>query len=132
MTDELEQPRMTVAEIGVMREIVKWRREAGHLFAPMNSRYLGHWAEWRDGARAFGREVTVDHSIPGKFAVRPEGRYVTGRWYVALSFTEAVDILVALGYLPARFSTAYRAGWDAAMDDERVMHDDSRYPAVTA
>jgi hypothetical protein len=28
--------------------------------------------------------------------------------------TEAVDVLVALGFLPARFSSAYRSGWDKA------------------
>lgn len=36
-----------------------------------------------------------------------------GRDYWVASIAEAVDLLVTLGILPARFSTAYRAGWDA-------------------
>jgi hypothetical protein len=38
-------------------------------------------------------------------------------WYRAHSVTEAVDLLAALGYLPARFSSAWWAGWNAAAMD---------------
>lgn len=34
--------------------------------------------------------------------------------YWVASIAEAVDVLVALGIAPARFSTVYRAGWDAS------------------
>jgi hypothetical protein len=30
------------------------------------------------------------------------------------TITEAINVLVALGYLPPRFSSAYRSGWNAS------------------
>lgn len=38
---------------------------------------------------------------------------ILGVNYMVMSVAEAVDVLVALGILPHRFSTAYRAGYDA-------------------
>lgn len=125
-----EVKTMTVAEIGVMREIVRWRRTQGYRCEVVSSRVLGHWVEWEEAYNR--RSVTVDRSVPEQFAVREVGRFAYNQWYAAKNFTEAVDMLVALGYLPARFSTAYRAGWDAGCDSERVRVDWSEYPAVSA
>lgn len=43
-------------------------------------------------------------------------RIAANRYWVA-SVTEAVDLLVALGIAPTRFSTAYQAGWDVGRED---------------
>jgi hypothetical protein len=37
--------------------------------------------------------------------------------YPVRTVAEAVDILAALNVIPARFSTAYRAGWDTGRED---------------
>jgi hypothetical protein len=43
---------------------------------------------------------------------------------------EAVDVLAALGIVPARFSTAYRAGWDAGYEDSEQVVTPDAYRAV--
>lgn len=48
-----------------------------------------------------------------------EGR-VVGTNYPVASITEAVDLLVTLGIVPARFSTAYRAGYNAANQARQI------------
>jgi hypothetical protein len=104
MTDT--RPRMTVREIALMREIVKWRKVGDITPARLGRmpcyRYPDHRAvvlTWWDDSVT----VTTDywHEPYSRHRVR--------------SFTEAVDLLVALGYLPARFSTAYAEGWYSAL-----------------
>jgi hypothetical protein len=97
------KPRMTVREIALMRAIVKWRKANG-VEVPGPQSYRNH----------DGRLVTrTAYFGPAEIGVAP--RYgVTIEWHRVHSFTNAVDLLVALGYLPARFSSAYAAGWHAA------------------
>jgi hypothetical protein len=124
MTEQDEMVRMTVAEIAVMREIVKWRKAEGVDFWRSRAP-LGEWAEWhirRDGKRL---AVIVEH--PKTSPVLGWGRdeyWVPITWEPGINtFTQAVDVIVALGFLPARFSSAYRAGWEEALEDERMKTD---------
>jgi hypothetical protein len=114
MSDD-EMVRMTVAEIGVMREIVKWRKTEGVTL--WRSRSLGHFIDWsvrRDGVKAC---VTVETpSTWPRLGWTHRGETIYDAWLELRNFTEGVDLLVALGFLPARFSSSYRAGWDARAD----------------
>ena len=103
------KPRMTVAEIALMREIVRWRRNNG-----VRYRHLIHTWDGGHGAKAPAVHVSVAGETMGVW--RPHADDLRSHWtYLWVeSFTQAVDLLVALGYLPPRFSSAYRAGWHAA------------------
>jgi hypothetical protein len=111
-TDPDLRPRMTVAEIALMREIVKWRR--GHADIDYNPL----WSQYRtnDGGVVAWVALDADNDYP-MVGVSPNyygyPQNTPMEWHRVHSFTEAVDLLVALGYLPARFSTAYRAGYEA-------------------
>jgi hypothetical protein len=103
MTTTNARPRLTDREIALMREIVKWRKANGvHYRGPSK---IGQFIEW------VGQEQAVCFEIlDGEIGWGPIGR-IYGPWIAVGSVTEAVDLLVALGYLPARFSTAYRDGF---------------------
>ena len=116
MTDTTAR-RMTVAEIALMRAVVAWRRANGVTYWKA-ARILGRFAQWSESGRD-GRQVSVDF-YRGDDA--PYAQMVVGRrqeFYGmkvgdGYNVTEAIDILVSIGYLPKRFSSAYRVGWDAA------------------
>lgn len=109
---ETETPRMALAEIALMRAIVHWRRANDIEYVPLFSRYCGEdnrTVAWT----ALGAQLAP------RVGVTPNYHRALLVWYPVTTVTETVDMLVALGYLPARFSTAYRAGWDASA----VWHD---------
>ena len=54
----------------------------------------------------------------------------TTRRLPVASIAEAVDLLVALGIVPVRFSTAYRAGWDAGLQYAEVAHYGAEFTRV--
>jgi len=54
----------------------------------------------------------------------------TGKSYWVASIAEAVDVLCALGILPARFSTSYRAGWDAMSGYAERAHYGAEFAAI--
>ncbi len=58
----------------------------------------------------------VDFDEDG-ITVRRDGRFGWGDRYLFRSVTEGVDLAVALGLLPADFSSAYRAGVAARSTD---------------
>lgn len=96
-------PRMTVEEIRLMRAIVRWRRANG---VDLRA-WRGCWV------LPDGSQISYETTDPAEVAHEPQGRGGL-QWIRVRSVTQAVDLLVALGYLPARFSSAYRAGWHAA------------------
>ena len=121
-------PRMTVAEIALMREIIAWRK--AHEIDFVKRRVYGapYWKDYRTG-----KEVWFESEEEQSMAL-VAGRDVWAVHISAESVTQAVDVLVTFGYLPARFSSAYRAGWHAAQqwyDDQarddaefrRLFHD---------
>ena len=104
MTGTVTTPRMTAGEIRLMRAVVRWRREMGIDF-------IASAALWREpvvGGHAVSYDPPFSH-----LGISHHGK--AWQWITVGSVTEAVDILVAKGFLPARFSSAFRAGWDGAL-----------------
>lgn len=105
--------RMTVREIALMREIVKWRKANRIDYLPDHSRYLtagGRTVAWTTLDISWDKPMVGVSPAYYASAGSPGMPY---EWHCVHSFTEAVDLLAALGYLPARFSTAYLAGYRA-------------------
>lgn len=104
-------------DVHLLREIAKWRRAAGiDLWRSHGN--LGRFTNWSE-IGSDGHQVSIDfeRSDEGWRATMTIGRRrelggmkIDDTW----TLTEAVDVLVAVGYLPARFSSAYRLGWDKA------------------
>lgn len=102
--------RLTPDEIALLREIARWRRNNGcdliFQLADVLRLADGRAFTWlRPGSHAVCMKigVTQDYASGGPFT-----------WHRVVSITQGVDLLVALSYLPPRFSSAYRAGWRAA------------------
>lgn len=116
--------RMSVDEIALMREIVRWRR-GRTLAKPYAARaefYRNRWhalgGDWAEVAY----EIPEVDEYNDAYAVLyySRGRYSSYATIEVRTVTQAVDLLVALGFLPLRFSSGYRAGWHAS----QVWHDD--------
>jgi hypothetical protein len=101
--------RLTADEIALMREIVGWRRNHEIDFVRRIIPYgAPYWKDYRTG-----REVWFEYRTGNSVSVVADG----GEWPVQIpagTLTQTVDVLVAYGYLPQRFSSAYRAGWQAS------------------
>jgi hypothetical protein len=118
VTDEDEQPqRMTVDEIAVLREVARWRRNHDVAFFQWRPGVgFGPFTEWRawlnDDAAGQRRRVSVVYTPTDSVVevVRHNGK--EGFQLIPCrTVTEAVDMIVALGLLPPRFSSAYLKGW---------------------
>lgn len=101
-----------------MRAIAAWRREMGIDYWRARGNW-GRFIQWSAPGRG-GAQVSVDleRGDDGPYAEMTAGkRSESGGLIVGddRTLTEAVDVLVALGYLPSRFSSAYAEGWYAAM-----------------
>jgi hypothetical protein len=122
-TDE-KGKTLTTEEIGLLREIARWRRANGVSFFQWRPGVgFGVFSEWKKYVnRDESVNVSYEPDRSGGEEKRP--RLLVARNYYrdelqvlpVSTITEAVDVLVALGYLPARFSSAYRAGWEARAD----------------
>lgn len=147
MSEGNEVRRMTVDEIAVMREVVKWRKANGVEFylaalSPLQGVPQG-WASWSHhktiNGRLHKREVSWDRS-QAEIGEVSDYHAQSFRWHEVDSVQQAIDLLVVYGYLPLRFSLAYRGGWwgrdsfsrgEADPDRERDFYgDDERFPAV--
>ena len=110
-------------DVHLLREIAKWRRANGIEFFQWRAtgRNFGAFTEWKQFRSTPDGQVQFNVSYePGSESRYPEF-YVTSDYkrqsvqaLPVRTVTEAVDVLVALGYLPPRFSSAYRAGWEAS------------------
>ena len=106
--------RMTAAEMVVLREIVRWRRVTG-------GEYLHHASCLRLGDRSQIAWLATDSyatcmkvGVSRDYAVQPYS------WHRIDSVQQGIDLLVALCYLPMRFSSAYRAGYDIGRQHSNV------------
>lgn len=117
-----ETRRMTTDEIALMREIVWWRRlVTGE--RPYVEYYQRRWhSGWRDESREIAFELPKVDDPEDAYAIvyYCTGQYASYTKFEARTLTEAVDVLCAFGYLPARFSTAYRMGYNACMLAHRI------------
>lgn len=103
----MSQAKLTLDEVALLREVFRWARN--------HDVTRTAWGDaWRQGLK--GKMVTRDENTIGW---APD-RWSDYHWLAVDSIAQAVDVLVAVGYLPQRFSSAYRAGWDASA----VWHDD--------
>jgi hypothetical protein len=104
---------VTPAERALLRELVRWARTEGGMDygSPvfMWTRRIGVPDEQWWGVTFYAREWEAGETARLDIWRWPDN--TQGYW--VRSVAEAVDVLVALGIAPARFSTAYRAGWDA-------------------
>lgn len=109
MTDPDETVHMTPAEISLYREILRWCRNHG--VTPIHFAWGRTWRRVGD----LHTPVVAWERRSGDPAI---GLCTTGgqpyQWHGAANLTRAVDILVAYGFLPPRFASAYGAGWHAA------------------
>lgn len=113
MEDEDRPVRMTVREIALMRRIIAYRKE--HEIEFVRRRVMGTY--WVD---AFGHTGPKRRSVALDLKSSPRAPFATCagvhhpyRWLPAESLTQAVDLLVAYGYLPAKFSSSY---WNGTAD----------------
>lgn len=108
MPDEEETVRMTVREIALMRRIIAWRMTNEIEF--VRRRMLGtYWVDTFGLTGAKGRAVAIDLTQMDALGTCA-GRYASYCWHEVESVTQGVDVLVAYGYLPARFASAYFNG----------------------
>jgi len=114
---------MTPAERSLLLALFRWARAEGLEYGTTS------WWCHRTGPREdwWG----VDFNVGDECMTIWRGR-MTGRSYFVASVTEAVDLVVALGMVPARFSAAYRAGWDAACGAARPASEWARVLPVVA
>lgn len=95
---------MAPTERALLLAVMRWARAEGIEFES------AYWWTRRGPIEQHWGVSLLDGESP--FLTVWRGRD-TGRDYWVRSLAEAIDLLVTLGILPARFSTAYRAGWDA-------------------
>lgn len=110
-------------EIGLLKEVARWRRANGVTYFQWRpGKGFGVMTEWKLWIGT-GRERKVAN-VTYEPARDWHGARLAGTtdYYGSVDFkelpantvVEAIDMLVVLGYLPVRFSSAYRAGWNAA------------------
>jgi hypothetical protein len=111
---------VTRAERTLLLAVFRWARTEGGM----------QWGRWhyrwtrQSGPREQWLGIDFDRE-DGEYLSIYRGR-ASGRDYWVADIAEAVDVLAALGILPLRFSTAYRAGYDACMRAHRIA--ESRMP----
>lgn len=98
---------MTPAERKLLGAVLRWARADGVTVS---------WHRWTRRGPIEQRWGVVHDGHEQKLTIW-RGRD-TGKDYWVTSIAEALDVLAALGIVPARFSTAYRAGWDAYIEAE--------------
>ena len=113
--DEDKKVVLSEQDIALLRAIARWRRDNGvNYFQWRPGKGFGAMTEWYLFTDRKRRTVSYEPGdVPEVAVVRD---YYGGEGFTVLptsTVTETVDVLVALGFLPARFSSAYRAGWDA-------------------
>jgi hypothetical protein len=106
-------------DVHLLREIARWRRNGGQwtYFQWRPGRNFGAFTEWSRFESDRNVKVSYDPGSESRFpglTVTIDYRCEPVKELPVRTVTEAVDVLVALGFLPARFSSAYRVGWDKA------------------
>lgn len=108
---------MTPSERTLLLALFRWARAKGGLA------YGTHYTWTRLGPREqrWGVSFYPGDWEPGEpVALEIWRGRDTMKTYWVTDVAEAVDLVAALGIVPARFSTAYRAGYDACMRAHRI------------
>ena len=122
MTDQMERPRLSMDDIALLCEISRWRRNHGVSYFQWRPGVgFGPFSEWKRYGDN-GLQINVSYEPDRTDSDDPRPHVAVTKNYYGGEFahlpygtvTQIVDMLVALGYLPPRFSSAYRAGWHAA------------------
>jgi hypothetical protein len=120
MSDDDEARHLTADEIGLLKEVARWRRNHDVTFSLHKGAgwWTRGWVSWDEPRNAAGIRRSVTFELDKEAGLGEVSDYhgQSFRWHEVNSVTQAVDVLVAYGYLPPRFSSAYRAGWDARAD----------------
>lgn len=102
---------MTAAERTLLLAVLRWARDEGAVATRLWPSDLAWYVAADDGA-----SVLFTHG-----ARRIKVRRGAGHTAMPVAdIRQAVDLLAALGVIPARFSSAYRAGWDACVGIMRI------------
>jgi hypothetical protein len=104
---------LSIADIALMRQLIAWRKEVGVEIRPERGAWVDMTKPFRGGQRWITRDMAASDSGEPEVGFGSDYATSPATWIRVSSLTEAVDILVAKGYVPARFSSAYLAGWDA-------------------
>lgn len=116
MTDiETERRGIPATDVALMRQLIAWRKVNDIEFVKRRIFGAPYWVDSFGTTGPKRRQVAYDRKLETPMGVFDYDAGFT--WLAPASLTQAVDLLVAFGYLPARFSSAYRAGWDAGQLD---------------
>jgi hypothetical protein len=111
---DTETRKLTTDEIALLREIARWRRNHGGKLI-YNATQRGPVGIEKENTEAIAwLSSGVDRYGRGEVGWTESNDLMPWRWYRVRTVTQAVDVLAAIGFLPVRFSSAYRAGWHAA------------------
>jgi hypothetical protein len=118
-------------DVHLLREIAQWRRTHDVNYFQWRPG-IGGFIEWYRYVDRRRRTVSFEpeSDIGGAARLLATVDYYGSQELQRLpvtTVTEAVDVLVALGFLPARFSSAYRSGWDAATVWEKCEGDEPAF-----
>lgn len=105
---------MTAAERTLLLALFRWARAEGRM-------EWGRWAHrWSRQTGSREQWIGVDYDPDYGDRLSLYRGYSAAKDYWFADIAEAVDVLAAIGILPARFSTAYRAGYDACMRAHQI------------
>lgn len=128
MTSVGQVQRLTAEERTLLREVIRWARAEGwrreHLCEEASRYGKSFYRDWHwhgEQDRVFVERTTFKHNADDWRLVgaTPHGgveHHVDG----VMDLRRAVDVLAALGVLPAKFSTAFNAGRESAFDGCQV------------
>lgn len=111
MNDTSDRPTLSASDVALMRQLIAWRKANDIEFVKRRIYGAPYWVDAFGRTGPKRREVVYDRKQENTLGLFDDDAGFT--WLAPVSLTQAVDVLVAYGYLPARFSSAYRAGWDS-------------------
>jgi hypothetical protein len=109
--------KLTTDEIALLRDLFRWCKANDIRFQQHNGRWIEPTSYDAVRGPIVGRSVEIWNRY-GTWELGIDdhggGRTPDVTWHKAVSVAHSLDLLVLLGLLPQRFSSAYRAGWHAA------------------
>jgi len=116
VTTKVKDRPLTVEEIALYRDVLRWCRANNVFFQQHNGRWMEPTEYETMRGPVVGRSVEIwNHHGTWELGIDDHGgsRTPDVTWHKAVSLTKSIDLLVHLEMLPPRFHSAYRAGWHA-------------------